>query len=467
MNSHNDMPVEKMRAAGFSGSALAAFEHNYRFLCSGKQVEIAEDCIDPVSEVLSYDSLPEPEDSQIGQLLAKTVVLKLNGGLGTGMGLKQPKSMLRVRGDLTFLDVIARQILELRERFDCRAAFKLMNSFSTSRESLDFLSRYPDLGKAEDLEIMQSRVPKIDAVSLSAASYPAKPELEWCPPGHGDIFPALSGDGCLDWLLDQGITCAFISNCDNLGATLDLKLLDAFFSSGMPLLMEVAIRNEADRKGGHIARSKATGRLVLRESGQCPVEDIDSFQNVRRHRFFNTNNIWIRLDVLKETLNSSGGVLPLPVIANRKTVNPRDPESAAVIQLETAMGAAIECFDNTGAILVPRARFAPVKNCSDLFALRSDAYVMSADSSVVLAPERNGKPPIIELDPKHYRYVEQVDRATENCMPSLLNCDRIRVSGPVCFQNATSFSGCVEIINTGGVERLLPAGSYKDQRISL
>jgi UDP-N-acetylglucosamine pyrophosphorylase len=467
MNAHGEMPIEKMRAAGFSGAALATFERNYRFLCSGEQAEIAEESIEPVSDVISYDSLQDPDDSHIGQLLEKTAVIKLNGGLGTGMGLMEPKSLLRVRGELTFLDMIARQILAMRRKFVCRVEFLLMNSFSTSSESLSFLSRYPDLNATGGLEIMQSQVPKVDAGNLSAARYPANPELEWCPPGHGDIFPALSGSGWLDRLLDRGITCAFISNCDNLGATLDLKLLDAFSRSGTSLLMEVANRSEADRKGGHIARLKATGRLVLRESGQCPEEDTACFQDVNRHRFFNTNNIWLRLDALKDALDASGGVLPLPVIVNRKTVNPRDPDSPPVIQLETAMGAAIECFEKTGVMLVPRSRFAPVKNCSDLLALRSDAYVMGEDSRICLAPERNGKPPIIELDPDHYKYVEQVDRATACCIPSLVKCDRLRVSGPVGFQDATAFSGCVEITNNGNRAKFLPPGIYKDQSVLL
>jgi UTP--glucose-1-phosphate uridylyltransferase len=94
----------------------------------------------------------------------------------------------------------------------------------------------------------------------------------------------------------------------------------------------------------------------------------------RRHKFFNTNNLWVNLEKLKATLSESGGALRLPMIKNKKTVNPRDPASAPVFQLETAMGSAIECFEDAGAVVVPRTRFAPVKTCNDLFALRSDAF---------------------------------------------------------------------------------------------
>jgi UDP-N-acetylglucosamine pyrophosphorylase len=467
MSEQDVMPVEKMRRAGFSGAAVAAFERTYRFLCSGQRSDIPEEGIEPVSDVIGYDSLGEPEENCMGELLEKTVVLKLNGGLGTGMGLRQAKSLLQIRDDLTFLDMIVRQILATRGKFGRRVRFLLMNSLSTSRDTLSYLSRYPELGDNEGFEILQSQVPKIDAATLGAVSYPSDPQLEWCPPGHGDIFPALLSSNWLERLLDQGVTYAFISNCDNLGATLDFKLLHEFASSGIPFLMEVTKRSEADNKGGHIARMKDGGRLILRESGQCPEEDGSHFQDINRHRFFNTNNLWLRLDLLKDRLDAVDGVLPLPVIVNRKTVDPRDPDSRQVIQLETAMGAAIECFENAGMVVVPRSRFAPVKDCNDLFALRSDAYVMSEDSQLSLAPERNGNPPIVNLEKTHYKYVEQLDHAISSGVPSLIRCERLHVSGSVRFEGVTVFSGCVEIINAASQEVLLPAGLYENETVLL
>ena len=120
--------------------------------------------------------------------------------------------------------------------------------------------------------------------------------------------------------------------------------------------------------------------------------------DVNRHSYFNTNNLWFRLDRLKEVLDAGGGILPLPMIVNRKTVNPRDKASAEVFQLETAMGAAIECFSNTGAIDVPRSRFAPVKTTEDLLALRSDAYEVTDDFRLQLKGACAGVPPIVRLD---------------------------------------------------------------------
>ena len=172
--------------------------------------------------------------------------------------------------------------------------------------------------------------------------------------------------------------------------------------------MEVTARTAADRKGGHLARRNADQRLLLRESAQCPEEDLAAFQNIERHRYFNTNNLWIRLDALRAELDRGDGLLPLPLIRNEKTIDPRDKSTPKVFQLETAMGAAIECFDGARAIEVQRNRFSPVKTTADLLAVRSDAYELDAEFRLVLRPERNGAPPVVKLS-DHYKLVDQFE----------------------------------------------------------
>src|SRR5947208_3154134 len=236
---------------------------------------------------------------------------------------------------------------------------------------------------------------------LEPAQWPTNPELEWCPPGHGDIYTALVTSGMLDTLLEQGYQHAFVSNSDNLGAVLEPRILAWFAAERVPFLMEVADRTEADRKGGHLAQ-RAGGRLLLREIAQTPEADVDAFQDVSRHRYFNTNTLWVSLPALAEALRERDGVLGLPMIVNRTTVDPTDAASPAILQLETAMGSAIEVFAGARALRVPRARFAPVKTTNDLLALRSDCYVLTSDEHVELAPERDG-PPLVDLDPAHYK----------------------------------------------------------------
>merc|ERR1719420_515013 len=275
---------------------------------------IPETALEPVDSLPDYSALTAEDPG----LLDTTLILKLNGGLGTGMGLDKAKSLLEVSGGNTFLDLIAKQVTSMRSEFKTDVAFMLMNSFSTSADTLQALSKYPQLGTGDDLEFVQNKAPKVTASDMTPASWPKEPGHEWCPPGHGDLYPAMLGSGTLDKLLGKGFKYMFVSNSDNLGATMDLKLLTYFAGSKAPFMMEVATRTDADKKGGHLAKS-ATGGLLLRESAQCPDEDEKAFQDVTKYKFFNTNNLWVDLEELQKQFDANGGALPLPVMKNAKT----------------------------------------------------------------------------------------------------------------------------------------------------
>ncbi|MCX7669751.1 MAG: UTP--glucose-1-phosphate uridylyltransferase, partial [Anaerolineae bacterium] len=374
--------ADRMRAANLPDIVIRTFEYYYNQLAEGRTGLLAEADIVPVA------SLPDAErfDATLAEAgraaLPQTILLKLNGGLGTGMGLERAKSLLVAREGLTFLDIIARQALI------SGAPLVLMNSFNTRDDSLAVLARYPELGRfGIPLDFLQHKVPKVVQADLTPASWPADPDLEWCPPGHGDIYTALLTSGMLDALLARGYQYAFVSNADNLGAVLDPAILGYFVTRRLSFLMEVADRTEADRKGGHLARRR-DGRFILRESAQCPAEDMAAFQDIGRHRYFNTNNLWLNLPALQALLRANGGILGLPMIRNKKPIDPRDPSSTPVYQLETAMGAAIELFEDAGAVRVPRTRFAPVKTTDDLLAVRSDAYVLTEGFQVIPNPAR-------------------------------------------------------------------------------
>jgi UDP-N-acetylglucosamine pyrophosphorylase len=457
------VPFEtKMRAAGVMEAAIGAFRHNYEALCREETGLISEDEIAPAEGLAVFEPGGAVFDPA---LLARTVVIKLNGGLGTSMGLQKVKSVLEVRPGVNFLDLIVRQVRSLREASGSPVRLLLMNSFSTSADTLEYLEKHADGGfaAAAEVELMQNQVPKIDEATLAPVEWPANPSLEWCPPGHGDLYPALVGSGWLDRLLADGVKYAFVSNSDNLGAVLEPGLLKHFADSGAPFLMEVTRRTPADRKGGHLAVRAANGRLLLREVAQCPEADLDAFQDIDRHRYFNTNSIWLRLDLLKQELAKGGGVLPLPMIKNRKTVDPRDKNSTAVVQLEVAMGAAIECFEGAQAIEVPRSRFAPVKSTSDLFALRSDAYVIGDDGRVSLAPSRGGIPPVVKLDDS-YKLVDAIEHLGT---PSLAACDELSVTGPLVFADGVVIRGKVALSAPAGPARELAPGVYEDRSIAL
>jgi len=455
---------KKMMADGCNEAAIAAFKYNLGVLTSGANTMMGEDVLDPVHSLPELDKLnikPNPD------LLKDTLILKLNGGLGTGMGLDKAKSLLSVVDGNSFLDLIAKQVDYMKTKFDQpELKFMLMNSFATSEDTLEALAKYPDLGTGSDLEFQQNKAPKVTASDYTPASWPAGPDNEWCPPGHGDLYPAMLGSGTLDKLLAAGMKYMFVSNSDNLGATMDLKILTHFVNSGAPFMMEVAARTDADKKGGHLAKMKEGGGLTLRESAQCPPEDEKAFQDVKKYKFFNTNNLWVDLVKLKESFDKAGGSLPLPVMKNDKTVDPRDKKSTKVIQLETAMGAAISCFDGASALLIPRTRFAPVKKCDDLIALRSDAYVVTPDFRIELAPERAGVPPIVKLDDR-YKFVDAMDTLIPDGVPSLKACKKMEIKGEVVFAAGVVVKGTVTFENKGEGKKTVAAGTYKDQTVDL
>ena len=426
--------IAKMEAEGVHYAAIAAFAHAYQALAAGDTGILPEAEIEPVNDLPQAGDLPEGDPGD----LAKAVVIKLNGGLGTSMGMTRAKSLLEVKDGLTFLDVIARQAIT------AGVPLLLMNSFRTRAESLAVLVRYPELAGDLPLDFIQNKEPKLDAETLDPVAWEADPELEWCPPGHGDIYPALVASGLLKRLLEQGYETAFVSNADNLGATLDQRILSWFRAQGLPFLMEVSRRGDNDRKGGHLARRRADGQLVLRESAQTADQDEDAFQDITRHQFFNANSLWIDLPALAAKLEAEGGALPLPLIVNRKTVDPADPGSHAVIQLETAMGAAVGVFEGAAGIEVGRDRFAPVKTTNDLLVLRSDCYRLTDDWRVMLAGGREAQPGV-DLDPDYYKLLAGFESRFPAGPPSLVGADRLVVRGDVWFGAGVTVTGVVEI----------------------
>jgi UTP--glucose-1-phosphate uridylyltransferase len=426
--------VEKMKREGLAPESIETFRHYYEQLVAGETGMIAESDIEPLDSLPEFDDLPDGDAP-----LDQAVVIKLNGGLGTSMGMTGPKSLLPVREGLTFLDVIVRQVLSLRERHGARLPLVLMNSFATRKPSLDAL---PDSIEVDvPVDFVQNKIPKVLADSLEPAEWPADPGLEWCPPGHGDLYTALQTSGMLERLIDEGYRYAFVSNVDNLGAVLEPRILAWFEESRVPFASEAIDRTEADKKGGHLAR-QGQG-LILRESAQVADEDQDAFQDTTRHRFFNANNLWIDLHRLEAALEDSGPVLGLPLIINRKTVDPADKSSPAVVQLETAMGAAIGVFEGAAALRVPRHRFLPVKTTSDLLVLRSDAYELHDDGRVQLAPSRDAAPLVSLSD--DFKLLRDFDARFPQGPPSLVEADRLTVEGDVTFGSDVVVRGTARV----------------------
>lgn len=449
---------DKMKAAALPEAAISAFRHQYEQLRSGATGVIAESAIEPLADVASVDALRGRADAEhVREAMDRAVVIKLNGGLGTSMGMDRAKSLLQVKDERSFLDIIALQIIELRKRWHCRLPLLCMHSFRTRDESLAALQHHGNLSADLPPDFLQHKVPKVDARTLAPVSWSTDPELEWCPPGHGDLYPALVTSGMLDALVQHGYEYAFVSNSDNLGAVIDADILAWFAAERIPFLMEVARRTAAMRKGGHLARRRDDGRLVLREAAQVDPSDVESFQNVDRHRFFNTNNLWLHIPSLVDALRAGNGVVPLPLIRNKKTVDPSDADSPEVYQLETAMGAAIEIFDGAAAIAVGNDRFAPVKTTNDLLAVRSDATVLAEDWRVLPNPARGERPLVVDLDARYYKLVGDFEKRFPAGPPSLVDCDHLVVEGDVTFGANIVVHGDVRV--TTDSETTIPDGT--------
>ncbi|MAT38606.1 MAG: UTP--glucose-1-phosphate uridylyltransferase [Ectothiorhodospiraceae bacterium] len=446
----------KLQAEQSHELSIASFRRNYQMLVQGDTGRISRTEIDPVESVPALDEI----DQQASQanLLSKVVMIKLNGGLGTSMGLDRPKSVIPVRDDLSFLDIIARQVIAANKQYAIDIPLVFMNSFNTHEDTERSLEPYTELRSDIPFDFLQNKVPKVMADSLEPARWEANPELEWCPPGHGDIYISLVTSGMLEMLLDRGYEYAFVSNADNLGATLEPAIVDYMHRTGTDFLMEVARRTPADRKGGHLAKRK-DGGLGLRERAQCPPEEEQEFQDIGLYKYFNTNTLWIHLPSLRELMKRHGNVLPLPLIRNEKTVDPRDPESPKVYQLETAMGSAISLFDNAQALLVPRTRFAPVKTTDDLLVVRSDAYTLTDDYRVVPSQDCTVENVTVELDKEHYKLLDQLKAAFPSGPPSLKDCEMLTIIGPYTFGSGVVCKGVVELHNDGHEKAAIPDNS--------
>jgi UTP--glucose-1-phosphate uridylyltransferase len=443
---HLNSFVHQMRKERLPELVIAGFCRYYRNLWDGDAGLIPENDIVPVGGMDDAEALPSKYAGIGEQYIARTAIIKLNGGLGTSMGMKGAKSLLRVKSSLSFMDIIVRQARYLNDRMPVL----FMNSFSTRADTLAVLEQYPELRSDIPNDFLQHKIPKINAEDLSPAAWPENPHLEWCPPGHGDIYAALVTSNILDRLLAAGYEYAFVSNADNLGAVVDPAILGYFVEKRFSFMMEAADRTAQDKKGGHLAQYKSGGYL-LREVAQCADADMPAFQDIERHRYFNTNNIWLHLPTLKQVMAHNEGLLLLPMIKNKKTIDPRNTDSTPVIQLETAMGSAISIFPQAGAIRVPRTRFAPVKSTNDLLAVRSDCYTLTEQYHVVPNPACHVDKLSIDLDMGYYKRIDDFESRFPFGPPSLIDCNSLHVKGDFSFGSNVKLEGRVALINSGNM----------------
>jgi UTP--glucose-1-phosphate uridylyltransferase len=418
----------------------------------------------PDGAVCDYNALPIPPADLIKSMLDKLVVIKLNGGLGTSMGCQGPKSVISVRNDLTFLDLTVQQIESLNRTYNANVPLVLMNSFNTDEETQLIIQKYTNF-QVQIHTFNQSQFPRINKESLMPIARSCNPQGDmeaWYPPGHGDFYESLNNSGLLDDFIKQGREYCFISNIDNLGATVDLNILNLLLnpenSSAKPkeFLMEVTDKTRADVKGGTLIQYE--DKLRLLEIAQVPKENVEDFKSVKTFKFFNTNNLWVKLPSIKRIIEN--GTLDMEVIVNPKTLD----NGANVIQLETAVGAAMKCFEGSIGLNVPRSRFLPVKKTSDLLLVMSNLYNLK-NGSLAMSPIRSfPSTPLIKLGDNHFAKVRDFLKRFAT-IPDLLELDHLTVSGDVTFGRNVSVKGTVIIIANHGDRIDIPSGAILENKI--
>ncbi|MDP8220612.1 MAG: UTP--glucose-1-phosphate uridylyltransferase [Candidatus Stygibacter frigidus] len=456
MTNNFELFKAKMQAEELEPIVINSFKYLYNKLAAGESGNLSRTEIDQPADdrLIMYKDLPDGEKAPLDKL----AVIKLNGGLGTTMGLDKAKSLLKVKDEYTFLDIIALQMIRLRELKHITVPLLFMNSFNTSDDTLSYLAKYNELKtNGLPLDFLQNKFPKVIKDSL----YPlemADDRLNWNPPGHGEIYMVMKKTGVLDLLLEKGYKYIFISNSDNLGAVADGRILQYMAEEDIPFIMEVCHRTEMDKKGGHLAQDK-NGKLILRESAQCPEEEINEFQNIDFYKYFNTNNLWVNLPALEQKLCDNENFLQLTPIMNQKKV-----DGTPVIQLETAMGSAINVFEESRAVVVERERFVPVKKTNEFLAVRSNAYVIDDSWQIKLKKGRTDAPQI-QLDERYYKTVNDFDERMNNNYPSLENCEALSIKGDVHFGKNVVIKGIVKV--TASQPSVLENMELSDENLKL
>ncbi|EGO00016.1 hypothetical protein SERLA73DRAFT_106948 [Serpula lacrymans var. lacrymans S7.3] len=403
-------------------------------------------------QIVLYDTLTMPKDRSN---LNKLAVLKVNGGLGTSMGMTGAKSALEVKDDMTFLDLTVQQIEHLNTTNNVDVPLILMTSFNTHEDTLRIIKKYAN----QQLSITtfnQSRYPRIDKETLLPCPKRAEDDKkQWYPPGHGDLYNALMHSGVLDQLLSEGKEYLFVSNSDNLGAVVDEKILQHMIDSQADFLMEVTDKTKADIKGGTLIDYNGSIRLL--EIAQVPSEHVEDFKSVRKFKIFNTNNLWINLKALKHIMETEG--MELEIIINPKT----NDDGQAVIQLETAAGAAVKHFKNAHGVNVPRSRFLPVKSCSDLLLIKSDIYSLDHGHLVMNENRMFQNIPVIKLG-DHFKKIQQFQKRFKK-IPKILELDHLTVTGDVNFGRNVTLRGTVIVVANEGQRIDIPDGCILENRL--
>ncbi|CAA19137.1 putative UTP--glucose-1-phosphate uridylyltransferase [Schizosaccharomyces pombe] len=417
-----------------------------------KGYECDWDSIRPLGpeDMIDYGDLPLCKNA--GKYLNRLAVVKLNGGMGNALGVNYPKAMIEVRDNQSFLDLSIRQIEYLNRRYDVSVPFILMNSYDTNDETCKVLRKYAGC-KIDISTFEQSRYPRVFVDSqLPVPKAAPSPIEEWYPPGHGDIFDALVHSGTIERLLAQGKDYLFVSNIDNLGASVDLNILSHVIDNQIEYSMEITDKTKADIKVGILVNQD--GLLRLLETNQVPEQHREEFMSDKVFKYINTNNVWLYLPAVKRVVENRE--LNLDIMPNIETVYYNN-EPARIIEFTTAIGSAISQFKKTEGIRVSRPRFISVKNSSDLFLVRCDLYNVDHGSLKIEESRLGFPPPVVRMSNEFKDIAELFCRIPY--MPSMKDLVSLSISGNVYFGRNVILKGNIVIVASENTILCIPSNA--------
>jgi len=348
------------------------------------------------------------------------------------------------------------QIKEMNNKYKSNVPLILMNSFNTHEDTLKVISKYKGMEHVNIETFNQSRYPRILKESLLPLAGDSVGDKEhWYPPGHGDVYQAFANSGLLDKLIAEGKEYVFISNIDNLGATVDWTILNWLDKDKIDFIMEVTDKTRSDVKGGTLIDYE--GKAKLFEIAQCPSSKLDEFKSIKKFKIFNTNNLWVNLRGIKKLVEEQR-MRNVDVIVNYKKALNKD-----VIQLETASGAAIEFFDNAKGVNVPRSRFLPVKSTSDLFVVQSNLYNLDGGQLIMNPKRPYPSVPLVNLGAEFKKVSDFLQRF--KTVPDLLELDQLTISGDVFVGSHVTFKGTVIVVANHGNRIDIPDGSILENKV--
>ena len=402
------------------------------------------------NEQVPYETLKDPENPKA--LLDQLIVVKLNGGLGTTMGCTGPKSLIECTKGKTFFDLVVDQVKELNAKYGTDVPLVLMHSFNTDDDMKPHVEKVSGL---RVITFMQNKFPRIYTDTLEPVpTGPDSPLNNWSPPGHADVYHCLRDSGLLDKFLAEGRKFMMISNIDNMGSTVDLKVLNKAVTENRSYMAETVLKTLDDWKGGMPIMYR--GHMKLLETAIVPKEHFNDYTDMNFLNYFHANNLWVNLVTLKKALDEN--TLKIDTMRNYKQFNGRE-----IVQLESACGSAIQSFKDSCAVRVPRRRFMPVKSCNELLLVRADVYILDG-ATFIRNPKRTiADLPSIQLS-KIYQHVKEFEERFPEA-PSMVDLVKLHVDGDVWFGKNITVAGNVEIVIPEGQKLVIPDGTVLKDKV--